>query len=69
MSTHRQKLHQRFEDETVSHMCSLYQLARVETHHNYTADPGNTMLGLSFFGVVLSSSTPYPPTFLLNFLG
>lgn len=50
----------RFEDETVSHMCSLYQLVRVEEHHNYTADAGNIMLGLLFFTVLFSSTPPCP---------
>lgn len=49
----------RLEDETVSHMCSLYQLVRVEDHHNYTADAGNIMLGL-FYCLILFNS-PIPP--------
>lgn len=60
----------RFEDEPVSLMCSLYQLARVAGHHSYTADPANAMLGLLFIGLVLSSSvSSLPPPLLFHFQG
>ena len=56
----------RFEDETVIHMCSLYQLVRVEEHHNHTADAGNIMLLGLLFLLSYSLQLPHPPFFIFK---